>query len=221
MIGNGVPADSIRGLPLCRDGSCATADVGSQMAEPRKVFRIEQTSAARRTRNIAPVDAASPHHSEIMQALGALQELMAAAELAPQHGPAAARSGGASTPQEEILARIGSELDAVIAGTARATETILTAAEEIDQLADNLSAALKGRIEQDLAQDIADSVLRIFEACNFQDLIGQRVTKVMKALKAEAAPLQAEDAAPELHGPRLDSDGGHMSQNEIDALFGG
>ena len=80
------------------------------------------------------------------------------------------------------MTRIADELDAVTAGTAQATQKILAAAEEIDQLADNLSAALKGRLEQELAQDIADSVLRIFEACNFQDMIGQRVAKVMKTL---------------------------------------
>ncbi len=32
-------------------------------------------------------------------------------------------------------------------------------------------------------EDIRDLVIRIFEACNFQDLIGQRITKVMPALK--------------------------------------
>ena len=128
---------------------------------------------------------------------------------------------------DRLMTRIADELDAVTAGTAQATQKILAAAEEIDQLADNLSAALKGRLEQELAQDIADSVLRIFEACNFQDLISQRVAKVMKTLSIEdtrecstrqerrAAAAEARD----LHGPRLDSDKGHLSQSEIDAMF--
>ncbi len=185
------------------------------MPEPRKVFRIEQTAAARRVHS-APGAPASPHHGEIMQALGALQTLMAA--------PAApSPSGGAGSDtarQADGMARIADELDAVTAGTAQATQKILAAAEEIDQLADNLSAALKGRLEQELAQDIADSVLRIFEACNFQDLIGQRVAKVMKTLKVEEAlQAPATDAAPDLHGPRLDSDKGHLSQHDIDIMF--
>ncbi len=71
----------------------------------------------------------------------------------------------------------------MVSGTAQATQKILAAAEEIDQAADSLSAALKGRIEQGAAQDIRDLVIRIFEACNFQDLIGQRITKVMATLK--------------------------------------
>ena len=145
------------------------------MAEPRKVFRIEQTAAARLARR---VDAA---------------------------------------PGSD-LTRIAHELDAVTGGATQATQKILAAAEQIDQLADNLSAALQGRIEQDLAQDISDLVIRIFEACNFHDLIAQRVDKVMKTLNSDApAP---DEATPQLYGPRLVHDDGHMTQAEIDALFG-
>ena len=71
-----------------------------------------------------------------------------------------------------------------------------------------------------LAVHIADNVLRIFEACNFQDMIGQRVAKVMKTLTQKDAAMAA-DAGPDLHGPRLDSDKGHLSQSEIDAMFAG
>jgi chemotaxis protein CheZ len=207
------------------------------MPEPRRVFRIEQTAAARRM-HASPAATASPHHGEIAQALAALQALMAAAPAPPPAEAAAAReaAGVGRDPglQAENMTRIAYELDAVTAGTAQATQKILAAAEEIDQLADNLSAALKGRLEQELAQDIADSVLRIFEACNFQDLIGQRVAKVMKSLTADdVAPAPAAGAAsaiapdlqpdlqPDLHGPRLDSDKGHMSQSDIDAMFDG
>ena len=200
-----------------------------EMAEPRKLFRIEQIAAARLTR---PADGAtvSPHHGEIMQALAALQALMAAAP-APPPADAPARRDAAGVRrnaelQTQTITRIAHELDAVTAGTAQATQKILAAAEEIDQLADNLTAALRGRLEQDLAQDIADSVLRIFEACNFQDLIGQRVAKVMNSLKVNEGPPPpaagaASDIAPDLHGPRLDGDKGHLSQSEIDAMFGG
>jgi chemotaxis protein CheZ len=171
-----------------------------------------------------------------MQALGALYSGTA---IAP---PPAAKPEAAAQAQSEWLGveaeqitRIAHELEAVIAGTDQATQKILAAAEEIDQLANNLSAALKGRIEQDLAEDIADLVIRIFEACNFQDLTSQRVTKVMTVLKfiedhvgralaeirnASSAPA-ADGAAQYLHGPRLDIDNGHISQSEIDAMFGG
>lgn len=177
------------------------------MAGPRKVFRIEQTAAARVGRG---VDAASIPLQPVSVPLGSTA--IAAAE--PADGPS---HDGETTSD---LARIAHELRAVTDGTAQATQRILTAAEHIDQLADNLSAALKDRIEQDAAQDISDLVITIFEACNFQDLIAQRVGKVLKTLKFDDAPVPIDDAAPLLHGPRLDDDDGHMTQAEIDALFG-
>lgn len=191
------------------------------MAAPRKIFRIEQTAAARLVPRFDRA-AVSPHHGEIMQALGALQSLMAVQPAGPgasEVGYADAR-GGWSGLEADKVARIVDELDAVIDGTAQSTQRILAAAEEIDQLADNLCAALKGRMDQELAQDISDSVLRIFEACNFQDLVGQRVAKVTKTLRTGEPLASAATDAPALHGPLLDGDTGHMSQAEIDALFG-
>jgi len=186
------------------------------MPEPRRIFRIENTAAARRVHPARGAPAFS-HGGEIVQALAALQALMAAAPTLPSPSAGASHD---TARQADDMARVADELDAVTAGTAQATQKILAAAEEIDQLANNLSAALKGKLERELAQDIADSALRIFEACNFQDLIGQRVAKVMKTLKVdEALPAPANDAAPDLHGPRLDDDKGHLSQREIDAMF--
>jgi len=206
------------------------------MAEPRKIFRIEETAVARH----AGADNGSPaslQHAEIMQALRAL-----AAAIAAPAPPAANANGGDEHSngrrtlalQAEQLVRIAHELEAVTAGTAQATQKILAAAEEIDQHANTLSAAFNGRIEQGLALDISDLVIRIFEACNFQDLIGQRVAKVTTTLefiedhidraldeiKATPPASSRDDAAQYLHGPRLDSDNGHLSQSEIDALFG-
>jgi chemotaxis protein CheZ len=127
---------------------------------------------------------------------------------------------------------MGHELSAVVTGTERATQKILAAAEEIDSVANTLSAALKGKIEQNLAHDIQDLVIEIFEACNFQDLIGQRVAKVSATLRfvedhiarvldeiKNPAAATRRDGAQTLHGPRLDIDDGHASQGEIDALF--
>ena len=74
-------------------------------------------------------------------------------------------------------------LHAIVGGTERATQSILQAAEEIDQAANTLSASVKGGHDQGLAHDIQDRVVQIFEACNFQDLTGQRVAHVMATLK--------------------------------------
>jgi chemotaxis protein CheZ len=73
---------------------------------------------------------------------------------------------------------------------------------------------------------------RIFEACNFQDLNGQRIDKVMTTLKfvedhitsvldeiKTMSTLTSADRAQYLHGPRLEHDPGHVSQLDIDAIF--
>lgn len=198
------------------------------MAAPRKTFRIEETAAMRPVRAGRGDSQASHRHAELMQALGALR-----AAVAP---PAALHNGQASEAALPAvdLPRIVDELTAVVADSAQATQKVLAAAEQIDQLADNLSAALKARIERGTAQDIREHIIGIFEACNFQDLAGQRVGKVIAMLKASgrpAVPRPADGAASRntiapgpsdvpLHGPRLPADRGHITQAEIDALFG-
>ncbi len=215
------------------------------MAAPRKVFRIEEMAAARLSRRPGGAPASREHQTargdpqaealqaealqtEVRQALGALRATMAAT----MHAAKTDGDGKRLGLDAAHLTRIAQELDAVVSGTAQATQKILAATEEIDQAADNLSAALKGKIEQGAAQDIRDLVIRIFEACNFQDLIGQRVTKVMATLKliedrvreiAEPQPAPsrsiAEPRGQHLHGPRLDFDRGHVTQAEVDAMF--
>ena len=233
------------------------------MAEPRKIFRIEQTAATRLEDGIE-ASQAGLRHDEIMRELQALRATLAAtaprrprrngggntrdvARLASElnliadairgNGEVSPASAGASAarsraPSTASATRIGHELSAVVNGTEQATQKILAAAEEIDSAANNLSAALKGKIEQNLAHDIQDLVIEIFEACNFQDLIGQRVAKVLGTLQfveehivrvldeiKNPATAARHDGAQTLHGPRLAGDDGHASQDEIDALF--
>jgi chemotaxis protein CheZ len=139
------------------------------------------------------------------------------------------------------MARVNNELDAVVEGTEQATQAILGAVEEIDQCAGKLADADADEKTRHFAQQIQDCVLRIFEACNFQDLTGQRITKVVATLKfieehitrmmeiwggieafAQYTPeamAEREDDAKLLNGPRLDGEDGHASQDDIDALF--
>ena len=67
------------------------------------------------------------------------------------------------------------ELDAVIAATEQATNIILDSAEELSELADSLPDSSAG--------PVMDSVTRIYEACNFQDITGQRIGKVVTTLR--------------------------------------
>lgn len=120
------------------------------------------------------------------------------------------------------------ELDAVVRDTERATETIMSEAE-----------TLMGQEPTDLKlykSDVDTAMLRIFEACSFQDLTGQRIKKVISTLRhieervsQFSAALGVVDAlAPEtpaeqrnkdqlLNGPALN--GPVTSQDDIDALF--
>ncbi|HEY4406695.1 MAG TPA: protein phosphatase CheZ [Xanthobacteraceae bacterium] len=137
--------------------------------------------------------------------------------------------------------RASRELDAVVDSTERATQQILEAAESIDEAANTLSASLKHEQEQALTSDIRDHVVRIFEACNFQDLTGQRIAKVLATLTfvehrvarmleiwggretvdsyAAATPAEPGVEPPLVSGPKLNGDRGHVSQQEIDAMF--
>src|SRR6476661_5856046 len=74
------------------------------------------------------------------------------------------------------------ELGAAIDSMEKATQQILKSAEGIDDNARALAAALKNDYERSLTQDIQDQVVQLFEACNFQDLAGQRIAKVIETL---------------------------------------
>ena len=67
------------------------------------------------------------------------------------------------------------ELDAIVEHTATATNTILTCCEALDSVA----AALSG----EPAAKLQDVTTQIYEACGFQDITGQRITKVVATLK--------------------------------------
>ena len=139
------------------------------------------------------------------------------------------------------MAKVNGELGAVVGGTEQATQQILEAVEAIDQAATALSKNISPDQQKLLSEDIQERVVAIFEACNFQDLTGQRISTVMNtmkfiekhiiemmeiwggvdAIKAHAVPIvdTREGDAKLLNGPKLDGDIGHASQDDIDALF--
>jgi chemotaxis protein CheZ len=141
----------------------------------------------------------------------------------------------------EEMARVNGELGAVVGGTEEATQQILEAAESIDQAATALIKVNSPDQQKRLSEEIQERVVSIFEACNFQDLTGQRIKKVMNtmkfienhitimmdiwggvdAIKAHAPPIVdlREGDARLLNGPKQPGDVGHASQDDIDALF--
>jgi chemotaxis protein CheZ len=141
-----------------------------------------------------------------------------------------------SGPGGRDIHSVTDQLDAVVRGTEEATEQVLQSAEVIDNDANDLSARLKNNDNVDLINDIRDQTVKIFEACNFQDLTGQRITKVVNTLRfieervdtmmslwgdleAFVAPESTMEKGTVMHGPALDSDIDVASQDDIDALF--
>lgn len=121
------------------------------------------------------------------------------------------------------------ELDAIVAHTAAATEVILECCETLDSLAPTLTGQP--------AEILQEVTTRVYEACSFQDITGQRITKVVTTLKAievkvnqivgafegrasvssaPATPAPAPDVSL-LNGPQLPA--AAMDQSDIDALL--
>jgi chemotaxis protein CheZ len=136
------------------------------------------------------------------------------------------------------MSRAAGELGAAIDAMEKATKAILDATEGIDDSARSLIAALKQDHERGLAQDIQEHAVKIYEACNFQDLAGQRIAKVIDTLSTveaqiaaalercsgKAVPTETAGRKPVggalINGPKLDGDAGHAEQGDIDVMFG-
>lgn len=140
---------------------------------------------------------------------------------------------------EDRLMAVTHELDAVVRATEHATNNILAAAERVDELAQSLRLAASDDAERVMADEIMEKTIQIFESCNFQDLTGQRITKVVNTLKyiedrinsmieiwgqesltdvAPSVSVEKEGEAALLNGPQLEAKA--ISQDEIDKLFG-
>src|SRR5712671_1771522 len=208
----------------------------------RKRFRIEEAFNGDMPITAAVDGDIGPMHREIMTELRAIRAEMAS----PGHG-AATESSGASISrgvadaqalletyraQIEQCEKLKVELDLIHDAINRTKR---------DQAASALAKVTSPDQQKILSEEIQERVISIFEACNFQDLTGQRISKVMAtmkfienhitimmdiwggvdAIRVHAPPI-ADDRASSarlLNGPKLDGDVGHASQNDIDALF--
>lgn len=200
----------------------------------RKVFRIEQMIAPRRASALvrAPQDDAGDFSAvEILQReLALVQETIARnkRELKQLIGDG----------KERRMARAADELRASIDGMDYATQKILKSVEIIDDSAKALAAAQKSDYERGLTQEIQEHVVQVYEACNFQDIAGQRIGNVIGTMtmvedqvtamldRCNALGGRKEAASPAtpsrelLNGPKHDGDAGHASQSDIDKMFG-
>jgi len=235
------------------------------MPRQREVFRIEELCVTRRSPMAVASEAdVAERHAEIMAELRVLRAALGVQEK-PQVSPALAKESNAfknelgsiydavQRTKQEIatlmltgftnpeMGRVSHELNAVVGGTENATNRILKAGEEIEEAAKTLAAAIKNIQDQHLARDILDQVTSIFEACNFQDLAGQRISKVTATLKfieehilrliqiwggieqfadvEPAARVEVKKYPKLVNGPSLEGDHDSVTQKEIDAMF--
>ena len=135
---------------------------------------------------------------------------------------------------EQHIPAATDELTAIVDATEEATNVFLDAAEKLG----NIGMEVGGEHEEKLN----DIVTQIFEASNFQDITGQRVTKIVRSMKfveervehmasmwgkdeiskvadslGDAADEMSDDEAM-MAGPALDKDAS-ISQDDIDKLF--
>ncbi|MCH7918214.1 MAG: protein phosphatase CheZ [Planctomycetes bacterium] len=145
---------------------------------------------------------------------------------------------GADKINTEYLPEASDQLSAIVGATEQATNEIFEAVELIEELASTMAP------EQ--AERIIEAVTRVYEACSFQDITGQRISKVVTALQnvesrvdallqafgeeagaangtgapAEVSTATEPGARPDedlMHGPQLPGEGN--SQEDIDALL--
>lgn len=134
---------------------------------------------------------------------------------------------------DRLMAAVG-ELDAIVKATESATEKILSAVESVE----GTLSKLGGAVDAEALEGAGEALTSIYEACTFQDITGQRITKVvhtldfieervqaMMAIWGERSfadlPLPDEvdpgEEAGLLNGPG--QDGERISQDDIDSLF--
>ncbi|MGE5515588.1 MAG: protein phosphatase CheZ [Bacteroidota bacterium] len=140
------------------------------------------------------------------------------------------------------------QLDAIVSATEGATNTIMESVEGVDNLMNEARVYCQGGKLGEVFDQVTDKVNLVFEACSFQDITGQRITKVVNSLKFVEERINAiiftwgrdeltkvvveikEDQDPDkklLHGPQLPGQGvtqadvdKMLAQTEIDKLFG-
>jgi chemotaxis protein CheZ len=154
----------------------------------------------------------------------------------------------AETSRTVTVNHAAGELGAVVMDTEGATNNILAAAERIEMLAGVIQSEKTKEAMKVRAGEIAGFVMAIYEACNFQDLTGQRISRVCDTLgfveervnrmvevwggldslsqimAQEVETMRLQQEALGTHalaaGPAMVGADGYVGQDDIDALFG-
>ena len=140
--------------------------------------------------------------------------------------------------EEHAFESMSDQLDAIVKATEGATHTIMEAVERNTDTIERLRARIGDSELARLLDDVTENQNIVLQACAFQDITGQRITKVVRSLSyletrvANLVAIWGRDALKEvevkpdrektddeklLHGPQ-DPDKA-LAQAEIDALF--
>jgi chemotaxis protein CheZ len=137
--------------------------------------------------------------------------------------------------------KISDQLDAILTSTGEATHTVLEDLEAILSTAEEMRELPDPEKVEELCDRITEKSMEGMEACSFQDLTGQRISKIVRSLRfieervdammeicgregiedlASGLPSNDEDLKDgvALLGPQLAGEA--VSQDEIDKLFG-
>jgi len=129
------------------------------------------------------------------------------------------------------------QLDAIVTATEDATNTIMACMEKNDDAVAKLKESISDPGQVALLDQISANGADVFEACSFQDITGQRVTKVVKSVTyvedrvnaliqiwgkdaIDNIEVKGEEKTEDeklLAGPALEGEG--ITQDEIDKLF--
>ena len=138
--------------------------------------------------------------------------------------------------EDDHFTTVADQLNAVVVTTETATNTIMNATEVIVDAANEMSQMVKLQGAQDYFNRIKHQSGYIFEACAFQDITGQRISKVIDKMQMiegtlnslvvilgedgmAGLPLKEKEAPDDvpMEGPQMEGEG--VSQSDIDKLF--
>ncbi len=219
--------------------------LGAVMETPRGRWFIEEFTRRNRTADtnelLSAINALQtttrnnlPETSEVLRR--ELQEMSASIHQTRAEITAIKPDGG---DDNQITDATG-QLNAILVATEQATSEILSSAEQVQEISEKLR---EQGADEDICDELESHATGIFMACSFQDITGQRTTKVVKVLQYlehridsmiqiwgtstndTAAPVGVDDNglrdtrpdADLLNGPQLDEE--VPSQNTIDDIF--
>ena len=87
------------------------------------------------------------------------------------------------SPKNDHFSSMTDELDSIVEATSTATEEIMSNVEKINDIAFSLTDKLADQADKDSVNTIIDCVTNVIVACSFQDITGQRIQKIVKAVK--------------------------------------